>query len=57
MAPALDYHQQNRRETMKKIKNKIEQVLTGIKNKIGQIGTAAGNYQLAPVPLESKPMK
>ncbi len=42
---------------MKSLKKKIEKVITGIKNKIGQFGSAAGNYQLAPVPVKRKPMK
>ncbi len=37
---------------MKLIKEKLDQLLTGIKNKIGLYGALPGNYQMAVVRIK-----
>jgi len=39
---------------MKKLKDILDQIATGIKNKLGLDGTFAGNYQMAVILLKHK---
>jgi|GraSoiStandDraft_46_1057282.scaffolds.fasta_scaffold375558_1 hypothetical protein len=40
--------------TMKKLKEMLDRIATGIKNKIGLNGSFAGNYQVAVITLKYK---
>jgi len=39
---------------MKKLKQILDQIATGIKNKLGLDGSFAGNYQMALIKLKHK---
>jgi hypothetical protein len=39
---------------MKKLKDILDQIATGIRNKLGLDGTFAGNYQMAVILLKHK---
>lgn len=39
---------------MKKLKDILDQITTGIKNKLGLDGSFAGNYQMAVILLKHK---
>ena len=39
---------------MKKLKKILDQIATGIKNKLGLDGSFAGNYQMAVIRLKQK---
>jgi hypothetical protein len=39
---------------MKKLKEILDQIATGIKNKLGLNGSFAGNYQVAVISLKHK---
>ncbi len=39
---------------MQALKQIFDQLLTGIKNKIGLRGSSAGNYPMALIPLKNK---
>jgi hypothetical protein len=39
---------------MKRLKEILDQIATGIKNKLGPDGSFAGNYQMAIIPLKHK---
>ena len=39
---------------MKKLKEMLDQIATGIKNKLGLNGSFAGNYQMAVILLKHK---
>ena len=39
---------------MKKLKKILDQIATGIKNKLGLNGSFAGNYQMAVIMLKHK---
>jgi len=39
---------------MKKLKKIVNNITTGIRNKLRQYGSSAGNYQMAPLYLKRK---